>query len=120
MVILCEECNYYKGNKCWHFGQMDLGKHWEKIVRGCEKYRSSINEILKPDPVKEDPLSQELLELHKQHVQIVQERKRAIAIQLKEVLASDFWDIRGIERPIMEQIIEPNVFDQFMNNRETG
>jgi hypothetical protein len=39
MVILCEECNYYIQNKCWHFGELNLGQQWEKIVRGCEKYR---------------------------------------------------------------------------------
>ncbi len=102
MLMPCEECNYYVGNKCWHFGKIDLGKQWEKIVKGCEKDHNSINEILKAETVKEDPLWQELLDLHKQHVQMVQERKRAIAIQLKDILASDFWDIRGIERPIME------------------
>jgi len=39
MVILCEECNYYIENKCWHFGKMNLVQLGQKIVRGCEKYR---------------------------------------------------------------------------------
>jgi hypothetical protein len=120
MLMPCEECNYFIGNRCWHYGKLYLGQQWEKIVRGCEKDCTSKNEILKPDTVKEDPFWQELLEIHKQHVQMLQERKRAIAIELKDILASDFWDTRGIERPIMEQIIEPNLFDQFMSNRETG
>jgi hypothetical protein len=120
MVISCEECNYYVGNKCWHYGKINLGQKWEKIVRSYEKDRTSINEILKPASVKHDPLWQELLELHKQRVQMVQERKRAIAILLKDIVASDFWDMQGIERPIMEKIIEPNLFDQFINPRETG
>lgn len=102
MLMPCEECNYFIGNKCWHFGKMNLGQQWEKVTRDCEKDRTSVNEILKADTVKEDPLWQELLELHRQHVQMVQERKRAIAIQLKDILASDFWDIHGIERPVME------------------
>jgi hypothetical protein len=108
MLISCEECNYYVGNKCWHYGKMNLGQQWEKIVRNYEKDRSSINEILKPETVKEDPVWQELLEIHEHHVQRLQERKRAIAIQLKDVLASDFWEVQGIERPILEQIIEPD------------
>jgi hypothetical protein len=120
MLMPCEECKLYLENECWHVSNMNPGEQWEKIFRGCERYRTSINEILKPYSVKHDPLWQELLELHKQHVQMIQERKRAISIQLKEILASDFWDIQGIERPIMEKIIEPNLFDQFMNNRETG
>jgi hypothetical protein len=102
MVIHCEECNYYLGNKCRHFGKTNPGQQYEKIVRGCDTDSTSVNKILKPDSVKADPLWQELFELHKQHVQMVQERKRAIEIQLKAILASDFWDIRGIERPIME------------------
>jgi hypothetical protein len=39
MVSLCEECNYYIENKCWHFGRMNLIQQLEKIVGGCEKYR---------------------------------------------------------------------------------
>jgi hypothetical protein len=120
MLMPCEECKFYLGNECWHVGNMNLGEQWEKIFRGCERYRTSINETLKPASVKHDPLWQELLELHKQRVQIVQERKRAIAILLKDIVASDFWDMQGIERPIMEKIIEPNLFDQFINPRETG
>jgi hypothetical protein len=118
MGMPCEKCNYYKGNKCWHVGTMNLGEQWEKIFRGCERYRTSINEILKPYSVKEDPLWQELFELHKQHVQMVQERKRAIAILLQDILASDFWEFQGIERPVMEQMIKPNLFDLIMNNRK--
>jgi hypothetical protein len=40
MLTRCEECNYNTGTKCWHYGEMNLGQQWEKIVRGCEKYRS--------------------------------------------------------------------------------
>ncbi len=70
MVILCEECNYYIENKCRHFGKTDPGQQREKNIRGCDKDRTSINEIHKHDSVKKDLLWQELLELHKQYIQI--------------------------------------------------
>ena len=38
MVTQCEECKYNIGNKCWHYGKMNPGQQWEKIVWGCEKY----------------------------------------------------------------------------------
>jgi hypothetical protein len=114
VVMPCEECKYNTGDKCWHVGTMNLGEQWEKIFRGCERYRTSINEFLEPYSVKEDPLWQELFELHKHHVQMVQGRNRAIAILLNDMHTSDFWNIQVIERPIMEQKIEPNLFDQFM------
>jgi hypothetical protein len=37
MVTPCEECKYYIGNKCWHYGKLNLGQQGEKIVMGCEK-----------------------------------------------------------------------------------
>jgi hypothetical protein len=37
MLMPCEECKYYVGNKCWHYGKLNLGQKWEKIVKGCEK-----------------------------------------------------------------------------------
>jgi len=118
MGMPCEECKYYKGNKCWHVGTMNLGEQWETIFRGCERYRTSINEILKPYSVKDDPLWQELSELHNHHVQMVKERKQAIALLLQDILAADFWKFQGSERAVMEQMIKPNLFDQFMNNRQ--
>jgi hypothetical protein len=114
VVMPCKECKYNAGNKCWHVDNMNLGEQWEKIFRGCERYRTSLNEILEPYSVKEDPLWQELSELHKHHVQLVQERNRAIAFQLNDMLASDFWNIQVIGHPVMEQKIVPNLFDQFM------
>jgi hypothetical protein len=120
MGMPCEECKYYTGNKCWQVGAMNLGEQWEHIFRGCVRYRTSINEILKPYSAKNDPLWQELLDLHNHHVQMVQGRKRAIAKQLQAIHASDFWGFQGIERPVRETNIEPNLFDQFMNTREKG
>lgn len=102
MVILCEECNYFIENTCRHFGKTDSGQQREKNIRSFDKDHSSINEILKPESAKKDLLWQELLELHKQYVQLVQGRKRAIAVQLQDILTSDFWDNRCNERPIME------------------
>lgn len=67
-----------------------------------EKERIWINEILKPDKVKEDPVWKERLERDREQIKGLRNRKRAIFKEIKEILEADFWEKWEIERPQLE------------------
>ena len=78
-----------------------------------EKGRTSYNDYLTPDIIKESRAWKAEHESSQQLIAVLEERQRAIAKEIKDYLAADFWEIRNIPRPIIKLIPDPEFLKGF-------
>ena len=73
-----------------------------------EMDHTEYNEYLKPEKIKDSTEWKEEQERLRHMIVVLQERKRVIAKEIKDLLVAEFWEIRNIERPMMESFEQNN------------
>jgi hypothetical protein len=82
------------------------------LVLGEMENRVWLNEMENPDLIRVNAGCKAEYESSKQLIAVLNERQRAIAKEIKDFLAADFWETRNIPRPIIKLIPDPELIKE--------